>query len=106
MAMIRVDLVAGSSNAQGQTSMTSISTSAANGNVLTVRTGALTLGVNSGLSNAAIGTPTSVKGAANTRIASFTLTAGSGEAVTVTQIVVKNNATTGQGLGSDFQNLF
>jgi len=102
---IQVSLVAGSSNAQGQTSLSNISTSAANGNVLTVRTGTLTLGVNSGLANAAVGTPTGVKGAVGTKIASFTLTAGSGEAVTVTQIVVKNNATTGQGLGSDFQNL-
>lgn len=102
---VKVNLVAGSSNAQGQTSLSNISTSAANGNVLTVRSGTLTLGVNSGLANAAVGTPTGVKGAVGTKIASFTLTAGSGEAVTVTQIVMKNNATAGQGLGSDFQNL-
>lgn len=102
---VRVDLVVGSSNAQGQTSLTSINTSAANGNVLTVRTGAMTLGVNAGLSNAAVGTPTGVKGAASTRIASFSLTAGSGEAVTVTQIVLKNNAIASYALGNDFQNL-
>ncbi|MBI5913320.1 hypothetical protein HY839_02665 [Candidatus Azambacteria bacterium] len=101
---IQAKLVAGSLNAQGQTSMTSISTSAANGNTLTVQTGLLTTSANTGLANATTALPTGVKGSTNVKIASFVITAGSGEGADVSQIVVKNGATE-VALGRDFQNL-
>lgn len=102
---ISTNLVAGSSNAQGQTSLTSISTSAANGNTLTVQAGTVTTAANSGLSAATASLPTGVKGAGALKIASFTITAGSGEGASVSQIVLKNHATAGLALGHDFQNL-
>lgn len=102
---LQVSLVAGSSNAQGQTSMTSISTSAANGNTLTVQTGTLSTAANTGMAAATASLPTGVKGATNSKIASFTITAGSGEGADVSQIVVMNSATAGLALGHDFQNL-
>ena len=49
--------------------------------------------------------PTGVKGATNAKIASFVITAGSGEGADVSQIVVKNHVTAGLALGHDFQNL-
>ena len=102
---LQVSLVAGSLNAQGQTSMTSISTSAANGNTLTVQTGTLSTAANTGMAAATASLPTGVKGATNAKIASFVITAGSGEGADVSQIVVKNHATAGLALGHDFQNL-
>ena len=102
---IQVSLVPGSLNAQGQTSMTSISTSAANGNTLTVQTGTLSTAANTGMAAATASLPTGVKGATNAKIASFVITAGSGEGADVSQIVVKNHATAGLALGHDFQNL-
>lgn len=102
---IQIFLAAGSSNAQGQTSMTSLSSTASNGYLLTVQSGAMTVAANSGLGNATASLPTGVKGATNIVIGSFVLTAGSGEAVQVSQIVVKNSATSGLTLSNDFQNL-
>jgi len=102
---ISVNLVAGSANAQGQTSLTSISTSAANGNTLTVQSGLMTASANSGLGDATSSLPTGVKGATGAKIASFVLTAGSGESLTMTQVVLANSATSGLALGNDFQNL-
>jgi len=102
---IQVSLVAGSSNAQGQTSMTSISTSAANANTLTVQTGTLVTSANSGLTDATSALPNGVRGSNGVKIASFVITAGSGEGADVSQIVLKNHATAGLALGHDFQNL-
>lgn len=102
---VQVKLSAGSSNAQGQTSMQSISTTASSANTLTVQTGTLTTAVNSGLSDATSTLPTGVKGATNAKIGSFLITAGAGEGVDVSQIVLKNSATAGLALGHDFQNL-
>jgi len=65
----------------------------------------LTTSLNTGFAGGTTSSPTGVKGTTGIKIASFILSAGSGEAVAVTQIVLKNNITTGQGLGSDFQNL-
>lgn len=102
---IQVQLVAGSSNAQGQTSLQSISTSAATANTLTVQTGTLTTATNTGMADATSSLPTGVRGSTNTKIGSFLITAGSGEGAEVSQIVVKNSATAGLALGHDFQNL-
>ena len=103
---IKVSLVAGSGgNAQKQTSLGTLNTTAAEGSTLTVQTGALTVAASTGLANATSDNPTAVKGATGVKIASFAITAGSGEAVSMTQIVVQNSATAGLTLGSDFQNL-
>ena len=102
---IRVDLVTGSANAQRQTSLGTLNTTAVNGNTLTVQAGALSVAASTGLANATSANPSAVKGANGVKIASFALTAGSGEAVSMTQIVVQNSGSTGLGLGSDFQNL-
>ena len=103
---IKVSLVAGSGgNAQKQTSLGTLNTTAAEGSTLTVQTGALTVAASTGLAAATSANPTAVKGATGVKIASFAITAGSGEAVSMTQIVVQNSATAGLSLGSDFQNL-
>ncbi|MEK7519700.1 MAG: hypothetical protein AAB581_00430, partial [Patescibacteria group bacterium] len=101
---IQLILSAGSANAQGQVSLTSISTTASSGNTLTVQTGTLTATLNSGLNNASSSLPTGVRGATAVKIGSFILTAGSGEAVSVSQMVVKNSDAI-YALGVDFQNL-
>ncbi|MEK7493667.1 MAG: hypothetical protein AAB630_00770, partial [Patescibacteria group bacterium] len=102
---LQVSLVAGVLNAQGQTSLQSISTSAANGNTLTAQVGTLTVAKSTGFADATATLSTGVKGATNAKIASFVITAGAGEGADVSQIVVKNSATAGLALGHDFQNL-
>ncbi|MBI3685583.1 hypothetical protein HY250_04220, partial [Candidatus Azambacteria bacterium] len=102
---LKVSLVKGVSNYQGQTSLQSNDTSAANGNTLTVQVGTLTVAKSTALGDAIATLPTGVRGATGARIGSFVLTAGAGESVTVSQIVLKNSATTAYALGLDFQNL-
>ncbi|PIR57289.1 MAG: hypothetical protein COU72_01720, partial [Parcubacteria group bacterium CG10_big_fil_rev_8_21_14_0_10_41_35] len=105
---ISATLAAGSANARALSSSTSLSTSSIAGNTLTVRTGTLVTAENTGVNDASASAPTGVKGDANVLIGSFTLTAGSGEGVTITQITMKDDAdgsTTGSSLADVFQNL-
>jgi len=71
----------------------------------TPQVSSLTTSTNFGFAGSTSSTPTGVKGAMNAKIASFVITAGSGEGADVSQIVVKNSATAGLALGHDFQNL-
>jgi len=87
---IVAQLNAGSTNAQGQISYTSISTSAANGRLLTVATGALTAAKNLAVADGNSTIPNGVKGA-TVKIGSFVLTAGAGEGVSVSQIQVTDS---------------
>ncbi|MDD5071899.1 MAG: hypothetical protein PHQ42_04160 [Patescibacteria group bacterium] len=73
-------------------------------NVLTVRTGVLTSAENTSFGDRSSSNPNGVIGAAGVKIASVTLTAGAGEAVTVTQVSFVDYSTTTL-MGENFQNL-
>jgi len=75
-----------------------------NANVLTIKTGTLTFSENESFSNRSVTVPTGVVNATGAKIASFALTAGAGEAVSVTQIsLIDYNVLT--LMGNNFQNL-
>ncbi len=102
-----VILDTGSSNGQAQTSLTSLNAPGANisSNTLTLKSGTVTNALNSGYANSTVFSPTGVIGQQGTKIGSFVVTAGAGESVDVTQMVVKNSATAGLALINDFANL-
>ena len=104
---ISVSLSAGSSNARGLSSSTSISTPAVSGNTLTGSSGTLSVAENTGVGDASAASPTGVLGQQNVIIGSFVITAGAGEGVTVTQITLTDDvqATTGSSLADTFQNM-
>lgn len=87
---VLVSLEAGSDNYQKMTSGTTGSTSTADGYALTLKTGTIVVGKNVSVSSGTSANPTGVVGQTGVRIGSFTVTAGSGEAVSVTQLVVKD----------------
>ncbi|MFA5392809.1 MAG: hypothetical protein WC306_03995, partial [Candidatus Paceibacterota bacterium] len=75
-----------------------------NANVLTVKTGTLTFAENGSFSDRSVTSPTGVVNATEAKIASFALTAGAGESVTVSQIsLIDYNVLT--LMGNNFQNL-
>lgn len=101
-----VSLVAGTTDATGQSSLSSISTSGATGRTMTVATGLLTVTKNLSLGNFTTTQPTGVKGAAGVKVASMIITAGSAEGATVTQIVVGDDGDDATSdFGDNFQNL-
>lgn len=100
---IRVDLVGGSGNATGQTTYTSISTTAQDGRLLGVKSGVVTVAKNSSFGDKNATTPTGTAGATGVKVASFTVTAGAGEAVDLTQISLADDATS--QMGDNFQNM-
>lgn len=104
---ISCTLDAGSSNARGLSSSTSISTPSVAGNTLTGSTGTLTVAENTGVGDASAASPTGVLGQQNVVIGSFVITAGAGEGVTITQITLTDDvaATTGSSLADTFQNM-
>ena len=83
---IQIHLAAGSSNAQGKSSLTSISTPAVSGLTLTVKSGALTAAKNTAMPDATSATPTGVPGSTDVLVASFTITAGAGEGVDISAV--------------------
>jgi len=87
---IVASLGAGSANAQGQITYTTIGTAAATGRTLTVATGALSAAKNLTVPDGSVTIPNAVKGATGEVIGSFVLTAGAGEAVNVSQIQLKD----------------
>jgi len=100
-----VSLISDTSGAAtGQSSLSDVDTAAATGKTLTVRTGALTGAINSALSSYTTTNPLGVAGATNAKVGSFVLTAGAGEGVTVSQVVVGDKAA-GDEFGVSFQNL-
>ncbi|MBF8280832.1 MAG: hypothetical protein HW383_605 [Candidatus Magasanikbacteria bacterium] len=89
-------LASGSSNAQGLVTLTNISTSQITGNTLTFSTGVPTVVKNAGLADATNTTTASgVKNAKNVKIGSFVIQAGAGEGSKVTQIVIKDDSSSG-----------
>ena len=102
---LRIELVAtASSNAVGQTTLTAITTTAQAGRTLTVKSGTVTATENLGFGDKSATFPTGVANQGDVQIASFFVTAGSGEAVDMTQIQLKDQAT--YFLGDNFQNLY
>ena len=83
---IQIHLAAGSDNAQGKTSLESVSTSAASGLTLTVKSGALTTAKNTAMPSATSVTPTGVPGSTDVLVASFAITAGTGEGVNISAV--------------------
>jgi len=82
---LQVSIIAGSSNAQGLVSLSTISTpsAASNGNTLTVKTGSLSLSKNSSYTNHSVVAPLTAY-----KVASFNLAAATAESVNVTTINV------------------
>lgn len=104
---VQVSLSAGSSNAEGRVSLSTVSTSAAAGRTLTVRSGTIVVTENLAMPDASATNPTGVVGARSVRIGSFVVTGG-GEAADVTQVVLTDDMdadTTGDTLADVFQNL-
>ena len=103
---ITVSLVGGTADATGQTSLTNVATSASSGLLLTIKTGALTVAKNTSMADATTVNPTGVVGAIGVKVASLVFTAGSGEAVNMTQVVVGDDpGTITSDFGASFQNL-
>lgn len=91
---LRANLVVGSSNAQGQSSYTNISTPAVTSNALAIQAGLLNVGVNAGYSSQNLNPNT-----AGVKIGSFNLqNTSSSESVRVTSLLV--NVAYGAGAGS------
>lgn len=100
-----VGVSAGSSNAQGVTSLSSISTVAQNASTLTVKSGTVTVAKNSAFGDKSATNPTGTINASAAKIASFIITAGSGESVDISQISVKDDAASPDCIGAYIQNL-
>ncbi len=91
---ITASLAAGTNNYQRMTSGGYDSTSAVSGNALTLRTGAATVRKNFSVINGSANDPTAVTGEQMAMIGSFSVEAGLGEAIDLTQIVLKDTAGT------------
>lgn len=93
-------------NAQGLVSLTSITVPSANlsGRSVTVASGAISVAPNGGMANYSVSNPLIV-GQSNARIASIVVTAGAGEAVDMTSIVLQANGTDGREWGRNMTNL-
>jgi len=92
--------------ATGQSSLATITAANANGRTLTVASGAMSVAKNNAMSDYTSSLPTGVKGAPSVKVGSFVMTAGAGEGVTITQIVVKDDsADATSDFGDNFQNL-
>ena len=103
-ATLRVNLAAPTTpNATGQITLTSLSTSAQSARTLTVKSGTVSVTKNQGFSSRSASNPSGTVNASNVKIGSFIVTAGSGEAVDVTQVALADDATS--QLGDNFQNL-
>lgn len=102
---VSTTLVAGSSNANGTISLTSLSTSAISGRSLTVKSGALTVSENLSLADYSSTRPLGVLGSTNVRLASFVITGGA-EPSEVSQIVMKDSLpNAGDTLKDFFENM-
>jgi uncharacterized protein YwbE len=79
-------------NGQGMVSMSSITSSASNGNPLTVNTGTVTTTINPGLADKSASSPSGVEGGKSVKVGSFVIAAGSGEGIDVAQISISDYA--------------
>ncbi|MBI3671401.1 hypothetical protein HY249_01240 [Candidatus Azambacteria bacterium] len=98
-----ITLSTGTNNIQYQTTLTSDSTTAQTARTLTVQSGTASVAKNPAFGDKLSSNPTGTVNAAGVKIGSFVITAGSGEAIKVTQIGLADNATT--QVGDNFQNL-
>ena len=102
-ATYALSLVTGSANALGQVTMSSLSTTAQTARTLTVKAGTANVVENTAFADRSTTNPTGTVNATEAQIASFIITAGSGEAITVSQIALADDATS--QVGDNFQNL-
>lgn len=93
---------AAAANGSGQVSLASITSAASAGLPLTVSGGTVTVLENQGFADKSSSIPTGVEGGTNVKIGSFVITAGSGEGVDVSQIVLSDYA---HPAANNFQNL-
>jgi len=94
-----------SANAEGRTSLTSITTSSSNGNTVTVKTGSVVVTEDASFTNRSATIPTGVTGATGVTIAQFVMTGG-GEDSDINQIVLNDEVPGGTDtLADTFQNL-
>lgn len=100
---IKINIEAGSSNAEGRVSLTTLSTATASGRTVTVQANAVTVSRNPSVVDWSSTRPTAVLGGSNKLIGSFVITGG-GEDADVTQIVINDDVTT-DTLADAFQNL-
>lgn len=96
---IVVSLIAGTTDASGQSSLANVATSAVTGRTITVATGILTAAKNLTVSDATSALPTGVKSATGVKIGSFVLTAGAGEGASVSQIRLTDNVASTEAAG-------
>ncbi len=101
---ILASLEAGSSNAQGTTTLTSISTSSATGRTVTVASGAVVVTEDASFTDRTSSNPSGVLGAQGVTIGQFVVTGG-GEDADITQLVIGDASTGGDTLADSFQNL-
>lgn len=99
-----VGLAAGSSNAQGVVSLTSISSVRQAASTLTVQAGTVTVVKNAAFGDRSSGNPTGPVNASQVKVGSFTIVGGAGENVEVSQVTLQED-NTGTCIGTYFQNL-
>lgn len=95
---------AGSTNGQGTVSLTNISTVAENANTLTVKSGTVSVAVNTAFGDKSSTNPTGPVNATGAKVASMVITAGAGEDVSLSQIVLRDNVAS-TCIGTYMQNL-
>src|SRR3989344_4703869 len=101
-----IRLSVGGFAATGQVSLASVTIASADGNLVTATSGALTIAKNTSVSDYTVANPTGVVGATGVKIGSLTITAGTGEAVSVTSITVGDDGDEATSdIGDNFQNL-
>lgn len=100
---ILINLEAGSSNAEGRVSLTSISTGASSGNTVTVKSGLVVTTEDASFADRTASIPTGVLGAQGAVIGQFVVTGG-GEDSDITQIVLKDDVAS-SNMNPTFQNL-
>lgn len=101
---ITVGVAAGSSNAQGVVSLSSLSTVAQNANTLTVKSGNVSVTKDTSFGDKSSSNPTGTVNATQAKVASFIVTAGAGEDVDVSQVTLTEPGT-GTCIGTYMQNL-
>jgi len=103
---IVVQIIGASSSATGQSSLASVTVSDATAYTLTVASGALSVAKNNAMADYTASYPTGVAGATEVKVASFVITAGAGEGVSISQIKVGDDDDDGTyDFGDNFQNL-
>lgn len=101
---IVVGLSAATGNAQGVTSLSSINTVEQKGSTLTLKAGTVSVSKNTSFGDRSAANPTGTLNASQVKVASFTVVAGSGEQVDLSQVTLQDD-NTGVCIGTYMQNL-